>query len=59
MDIEMQPGMGMKTGHGHAAWKWTCSLEMYTQPGPGHVAWSWTCSMDKDMAVEIHYFKIF
>jgi hypothetical protein len=51
----------MPRGLGHAAWTWTCSIDMGMQPGhgrtacTGHIAWAWTrsmylaCSMDMDM----------
>jgi hypothetical protein len=34
---------------GHAAWTWTCSMDMGIQQWHGHAAWTWTCSTDMGM----------
>ncbi len=39
----------MQHGHEHAAWTWTCSIDMDMQHGIGHASWTWTCSMDMDI----------
>jgi hypothetical protein len=48
MDMDMHHGRGYAAWNGHAAWTWTCSLDMdmYSsmdiamQPGHGHAAWT-------------------
>jgi hypothetical protein len=36
-------------GHGHAAWTWTCSVDMGLQHGQAHsMSWPWTSSVDMD-----------
>jgi hypothetical protein len=38
--------MDIQPGHGHAAWTWTCCMDMDMQPGHLHAAWTWTCCLD-------------
>ncbi len=53
IDMNMQHGQCMQCGHGHAAWTWTCSMDMDwtcsmdmdTQHRFGHAAWTWTVAM--------------
>jgi hypothetical protein len=42
--------MDMQHGHGHAAWKWACTMDMGKQHGHGHGAWTktWASSMHID-----------
>ncbi len=55
MDIDMHDDLDMEPGLEHAAWRWTCSLEMDMQPGDehaalyGHAALTWTRSIDRGM----------
>ncbi len=39
----------MQHGDGHAAWTWTCRIEMNTQNWHEHAAWTWTHSTDLDL----------
>jgi hypothetical protein len=41
--------MLIQHGHGDAAWKWRCSMEMKVQHGNGGAVWTWSCYMVRDM----------
>jgi hypothetical protein len=52
-------GMHMKHGYGHAAWTFSCSMDVQVTDisiqhdkdmhGHEHTTWTWTCSMGRDM----------
>ncbi len=48
----------IKHGPGHAAWTWSCSIDMVMQHehnlqnGHRHAAWTWTLSMVLEMQPE-------
>jgi hypothetical protein len=50
IDMNIQHGHGMQYGNGHAAWTWTCRMDMDMQDEQGHAArilrhgpGQWTC----------------
>ncbi len=48
MDLDTQHGLGHAAGCGHAAWTWTCSINMDLHQGQQHGP-HWSCTMDMDM----------